>query len=121
MYKSNICCKWNVKGRRRFSCAHCDRPPTCESCWAYWEVTYFFANRKKQYDPLSGDVPLSDSNLPDFGNGLREKCAKSEEDYLEILKIIDNVRFQNILNQNAIEKLPDKLKKEITKWWKLVQ
>merc|ERR1719419_499937 len=79
MYKSSRCCKSMVKGRRRFLCVRCDRT-TCESCWANWEMTYFFVKRKTEFNPLRGDVPLSDSNLPEFGDGIKNKCAKSERD-----------------------------------------
>jgi len=120
MYESSLCCKRMVKGRRRFLCMRCKRT-TCESCWANWEITYFFVNRKKAFNPLEGDVPLSDSNLPEFGDGIKKKCAKSEKDYREILRVIDEVRFYHLPKEPYFEKLPAKLQTEIKRWYKNVE
>jgi len=83
-HKSSYC-KGCIK-RRRFSCRN-NNHETCESCWASWELKYFFAKRERPFF-AQWDVPWGDSNLPDFGEGIKLKCAKSKKNYLEIMDIV---------------------------------
>jgi len=115
IYNPSHCCD-RSSWRRLFLCARCNLR-SCESCWANWELTYLFVD---SFNALR-DVPLSDSNLPDFDIGIREKCAKSQEEYREILTIVENVQFQSRPQQHAIQKFPEKLKREIMKWYNAVE
>lgn len=108
-------CKGCVK-RRRFSCRD-NNHETCESCWANWELKYFYAQRRRPFS-AQRDVPWGDSNLPDFGRSINQKCAKSRKEYLEIMDVVSDKRLGSPPPNHAFWNLPRKLREEIEFWLK---